>query len=469
VDFLRGGEIVLNSTSLNKTSFTKNMLIIAVPIMVQSLITASVNLIDTIMIGKLGESAIASLGITNQMFMLFSILAMGIFTGVGVLISQYWGRKDIARIRAFTSLQVKLGIGLALIFVLIGGLIPERFMSLFTSDSSVIDLGASYLRLVIIGYIPFAISGGFGVASRSIGKTVIPMIASVSALLINVVLNYGLIYGNLGMPELGVRGAAIATSIARITEMLVILISVYSFDKTLALRIKELIVWNSRAFKEVFVPMSQVVLNDLCWALGMIVYTMLYGRIGTGAIASIQIMTTIQQLFMIAIVAISSAACVMVGGLVGEGSYEEAISASWYFLKVVFAVSIILSFFVGFGTESIMSFFNVSQGVAESSKLLLFITAVIMPVRGLEILFIIGILRGGGDAKGALKIEMFTMWVIGVPLCYVGAVIFKWNVEIVYLLVATEEFAKLALSYTRFKKGKWINNFTEKNEMIEAA
>ncbi len=448
----------------NSKKFTKPMLFIAVPIMIQSLITASVNLIDTIMIGKLGETSIASLGITNQYFMLYSVLAMGLFTGVGVLISQYWGRKDTERIRAFTSLQIKLGILMAVIFVFVGYQQPEWIMRLFTSDETVIRLGVSYLRLVVIGYIPFAISGGYGVASRSIGKTVFPMLASVVALVVNVVLNYGLIYGNLGLPQLGVEGAAIATSIARVVEMLVVLASVYFNDKTLAIGISELLSLNKKAFKQALAPMTQVVLNDFIWVLGMLIYTMLYGRIGTGAIASIQIMTTVQQLFMIAIIAVSSAACVMVGKLVGEHDYDTAIELSWYFLKVVLILTIGIAVLVGFGAHAILSVFSVSAGVYNAAWLLLLITAFIMPVRGLEILFIIGILRGGGDAKGALKIEMFTMWVIGVPLCYIGAIILKWPVEYVYLMVTAEEFSKLALSFIRFKKGKWIKNFTEVDE-----
>lgn len=452
---------------MKSKKFTKSMLVIAVPIMIQSLITASVNLIDTVMIGKLGEKSIASLGITNQYFMLYSILVIGLYTGVGVLISQYWGKNNQEKIKDFTSLQIKLGFALSVFFALIGYFYPRQIVGLFSSDGEVIRLGASYLRIVIVGYIPFAIAGGYGVASRSIGNTVIPMMASLVAVFVNVILNYGLIYGNLGMPMMGVRGAALATSIARIIEMLVVIIAVYSSKNVLAIKLPKLLVFDKQAFKQASGPMSQVVLNDLCWVLGMMIYTMLYGRIGTGAIASIQIMTTVQQMFMIAIIAVSSAACVMIGKLVGENDYDTAKELSWYFLRVVLFITVAIAVAVYAGVNVILMVFTLSPEVYSAARALLILSAFIMPVRGLSILYIIGILRGGGDAKGALKIELFTMWLIGVPLCYIGSIILQWPVEYVYIMVATEEFAKLILSFVRFKKGDWIRNFTEVDEAVD--
>lgn len=452
---------------MKSKKFTKSMLHIAVPIMVQSLIMASVNLIDTIMIGKLGEKSIASLGITNQYFMLYSILIVGLYTGVGVLISQYWGKDNRDKIKDFTSLQLKLGLVLSIFFAWIGYVFPSQIVALFSSDAQVIDLGVSYLRIVIIGYIPFAIAGGYGVASRSIGNTIIPMMASLAAVVVNVVLNYGLIYGNLGMPMMGVRGAALATSVARTIEMIVVIVAIYASKNVLAIKLPKLLAFDMQAFKQALAPMSQVVLNDLCWVLGMMIYTMLYGRIGTGAIASIQIMTTVQQMFMIAIIAVSSAACVMIGKLVGENDYDTANELSWYFLKVVLAITVAIGIAVYVGVGAILTLFNLSPQVYSAARALLILSAFIMPARGLSILYIIGILRGGGDAKGALKIELFTMWLIGVPLCYLGSIILKWPVEYVYIMVATEEFAKLILSFVRFKKGDWIRNFTEAEDVIE--
>ncbi len=447
----------------DKKAFTKKLMYIAVPIMIQSLITASVNLIDTMMVGKLGESSIAALGVANQYYMLFNLIIMAVYSGVGIFISQYWGKKDVSKIKAFTTIQIQVAMGITALFVIFGGLLPRQIISLFTNDTLVIDLGASYLRIVIFGYIAYSISNGFGNASRSVGRTVLPMISSAIALVVNIFLNYGLIYGNFGMPALGVEGAAIATSVARLVEMLVVVFAVYINYKDLAVAFKDFFKWNNEIFKQVLGPMSQVVLNDICWGLGMIVYTMIYGRIGTGALASIQIMTTVQNLFATVVIAVSVASCVMIGNQIGEGNQSLAKEQSYYFIYIVTAVTVLIGIAVGFGASIILSFFTMEAAVMESTKILLYIAALNMPVRGLGILFVIGILRGGGDANGALKIELFTMWVIGVPGCYITAILLGWPIEHVYIFIAIEEIIKLILAYIRFKNGRWINDFTRES------
>lgn len=447
----------------DKKAFTKKLLYIAVPIMVQSLITASVNLIDTMMVGKLGETSIAALGVANQYYMLFHLIIMAVYSGVGIFISQYWGKKDVSKIKAFTTIQIQIAIAITALFVIFGGLIPKGIISLFTSDVEVINLGGAYLRIVIIGYVAYSLGNGYGNASRSIGRTVLPMIASSVALVINIFLNYGLIYGNFGMPALGVEGAAIATATARIIEMIVIISGIYIGHKDLAIRISDFFKWNHSIFKLVIGPMSQVVLNDICWGLGMIVYTMIYGRIGTGALASVQIMTTVQNLFATVVIAVSVASCVMIGNQIGEGDQNLAKEQSYYFIKIVTLLTIIIGICVAAGTSFILSFFTIDPSVMQSTKTLLYIAAISMPARGLGILFVIGILRGGGDANGALKIELFTMWIIGVPGTYITAIILGWPIEYVYIFIAVEEVIKLALAYIRFKNGRWINDFTQIN------
>ncbi|MGB3366563.1 MAG: MATE family efflux transporter [Acidaminobacteraceae bacterium] len=446
---------------IDKKAFTKKLLYIAVPITIQSLITASVNLIDTMMVGKLGESSIAALGVANQYYMLFHLIIMALYSGVGIFISQYWGKKDSSKIKAFTTIQLQIGMLITAIFVIFGALMPKQIISLFTNDIEVITIGASYLRIVIFGYVTYSVANGYGSTSRSIGRTVLPMIASVVALVVNIFLNYGLIYGNFGMPALGVEGAAIATASARAIEMLVVVSGIYISNKDIAVRFGDFLKWNQSIFNQIIGPMSQVVLNDICWGLGMIVYTMIYVRIGTGALASIQIMTTVQNLFITVVIAVSIASCVMIGNQIGEGNHRLAKEQSYYFIKIVTILTILIGIFVAVGTSFILSFFTVDSSVMESTKILLYISAISMPARGLGILFVIGILRGGGDASGALKIELFTMWIIGVPGTYITAIILGWPIEYVYIFIAVEELLKLVLAYIRFKNGRWLNDFTQ--------
>ena len=206
--------------------FYKRLLMLALPIVVQNLITTSLNMLDTIMIGSLGEVQLAAVGVANQFYFLYSLLAMGIGAGCSILIAQLWGKKDEAKIHSVLKLGLIAAIMLASIFMIIGHFGAESIISLFNEDREVIRLGSEYLRISIMSYMVSAISFVFAGALRSIGNSALPMWGSVVGLLVNAVLNAILIFGLFNMPALGVSGAAIATLIARIVECLIILMIV---------------------------------------------------------------------------------------------------------------------------------------------------------------------------------------------------------------------------------------------------
>ncbi|MEG2108787.1 MAG: MATE family efflux transporter, partial [Clostridium sp.] len=208
-------------------AFYKKALVIALPIVIQNFITSSLNIVDTMMIGKLGENEIAAVGIANQYFFLLNILIMGLFSGIGIFISQYFGKKDDKNIKKLVGIGLIAAIVVGGIFTLIAQVAPEGIISIFNKDGQVIKLGAEYLVIVSISYIFTAITFNYGIASRCIEKTAVPMVASSIALLTNTVLNYCLIFGNFGMPKLGVEGAAIATLIARVIEFIIMVGYVY--------------------------------------------------------------------------------------------------------------------------------------------------------------------------------------------------------------------------------------------------
>lgn len=438
--------------------FYTKVLVIALPIIVQNFIASSLNIVDTVMIGKLGEKEIAAVGIGNQYFFLFNILCMGTFSGMAIYISQYWGKRDEKNIRKIVGLGVIFAVILGLIFTIVGLVAPNFIISIFNIDSEVIKLGGEYLSIVCISYVFTALTFNFATASRCVEKTMVPMAVSGIALLVNTFLNWIFIFGNLGFPALGVRGAAIATVIARVLETLLLLGYIYLSKGVLAGKLKELFSFNIGFVKMIFLTMIPVLLNEACWGLGSVVYNVIYGRIGTQAIASVQIATTVNNLFMVVIFGIGSAALVIVGNEIGKGDNKKGYEYGKKCIIIGCVIGVFLSLGLILFSGNIADLFDVSNQVKVWARDILYVISFIMIIRVYNIIVIVGVLRGGGDARVSLAIEASTMWLIGVPLAFIGAFILKLPVHLVYALCTAEELIKGTLCLRRFKSRKWINN-----------
>ncbi|WP_270474826.1 MATE family efflux transporter [Clostridium cochlearium] len=445
-------------TKARNSEFYKVLGRLALPIIIQNFITAFLNMIDTVMVGKLGEVEIASVGVANQYFFFFNLLVLGISSGGGIFISQFWGKRDKKNIRKILGVNVIAGVSISLIMTLIALLMPENIISLFNKDPQVIQSGAKYLKVISVSYILTAITLAYSISLRCIGEAIIPMAISGIALITNVFFNYGLIFGHFGLPALGVKGAALATVIARLVECVALLIYVYSKKGVLAASIKEMTDINMKFINKIYRTIASVLFNEACWGLAMVMYAAIYGRIGTKAIASIQICTTVQNLFMVVTLGVANASAVMIGNKIGEGKEEEGKEYAKKFTKMGIVLGIILGFSMALSAPFILNLFNVSKEVMTTSLLILYITSAIMVMRVFNAVMIVGVLRGGGDAKYALISEAVTMWLVGLPLTLIAAFIIKLPVYIVASMAGIEEFGKFILSYKRVKSNKWIKN-----------
>lgn len=452
---------VLKSNLKVDREFFINMLKLAFPIMLQNLIGSSLNMVDTIMIGKLGEVEIAAVGIANQYFFFFNMILIGLSAGCSVFIAQYWGKKD------FTNIKRVLGLGLvsvlfvSVIFMAVGFINPEKIISIFNKESEVISLGGKYLFIVLFSYVFTAITFLYGFSLRSTGNVFVPLIVNIMALLCNVFFNYILIFGKLGAPALGVEGAAIATLISRAVETILLLLFVYKEKGVLAASLRELTDLSIGFFKKSYKIIMPVLLNDVFWAMASLIYSVVYGRMGTGATAAVQICNTVSNMFMVVTFGIASASSIMIGNSIGEGREDQAIDYAKKFMRISLLISIILGIGLALTSPLILSLFNVSNEVRDSTLIMLYIISLIFFVRFLCVVIIVGILRGAGDAKSSLIIEGFTMWFIGVPLTIIGAFLFNLPVHLVYALAILEEVTKLILGLIRLKSRKWIKNVTQ--------
>lgn len=449
------------SDLLGDRAFIGKVTKIAIPIIIQNFIASTLNMVDTIIIGGLGETQIAAVGIANQYFFLFSLIALGIIGGCGIFIAQFWGKRDVKNIRKF------LGVGLAgvtivgTLFTIAALAFPEYIIMIFNKDPMVVKEGARYLRIVSISYIFTVITFNYASALRCIEKPGAPMMISAVAIVLNGVLDYVLVYGYMGAPEMGVAGAAIATVIARVIEMVLIIFYVYASRSVIASGFRDVFDFDLSFIKNSAPVIMPVVLNETCWAFGNVFYVIAYGRLGTDAIAAIQICTTIQNMFLVVTLGMASAAAVMIGNKIGSGKEEEAKLFGKRFSILAVLTGMFLGGILALSASGVVSLFNVSSQVQGNAIKILYVISLSMFLKNFNTVFAIGILQGGGDSGFSFRIQMFTMWCIGVPLAFLGAAVLKIPIYAVVALVCVEEIVKAFIGIRRLVTFKWVKNVTK--------
>ncbi|ACL75269.1 MATE family efflux transporter [Ruminiclostridium cellulolyticum] len=448
----------MQSLKLKNKEFYLKLFSLALPITIQNLISSSLGVVDSVMVGSLGNQSLAAVGVANQYGLIVFLLYNAIHSGCGIYVAQFWGKNDHDNIGRVVNLDIAIAASVSLILSAIGILLPEQIISVFNTDPVVISQGADFLRILSMSFVFASISFGFSVALRSIGKSTMPMIISASALALNTILNYILIYGRFGMPQMGVRGSATSTLIARIVEMILFLIAVSKYFPLLKIRVSELMKVTKDLLGRVTKTMIPVILNEMCWGLGTVVYSIAYGRISTEAFDAVQITNNVVNLFTVAAFGMASAAAVMTGHVIGAGEEKKGRQYAWGFVRLCIIGGFILGGLLYLFSPSIVSLFKVSSDVLETSIILLAINAIILPIRFTNIVAIVGVLRGGGDASFAFIAEGMTMWLIGVPLSFIGAFVLRLDVQWVVLMVMAEEIVKMICGVARLRSNKWIKN-----------
>jgi putative MATE family efflux protein len=440
---------------------------LVLPIAAQNFITSSLNMVSTMMIGQNGETAVASVGLAGQVFFLLNLVLFGLGSGSAMFTAQLWGRKDIVNIRRVLGFCLSLSLIVAGIFFTLAFFFPTRVLGIYTEDPAVIALGSQYLKIFSWSYFFFAVSFSFALILRSIGEVKIPVTTSVLALVLNIVLAYGLIFGNFGLPALGVLGAAVAGLIARIFECVLLLAVAYLRRTPVAVGLNEIFNLDVSFFGRIFRPVLPVILNELFWSLGVTTYNAIYAHIGTASIAAINIFSTVDQMSLVLFFAFTSGTSVMVGNRIGAGDGETAYRYAGRSLGLVFGLAILAGLFVYSISGPVLSLYKVDPQVLDYARRLLMISCSLLWLRGMNAMLIVAILRAGGDTVYAMILDGFIIWLVGVPMAWLGAFYFDFPVYFVYLMVMTEEATKWMLGMGRFLSRKWIHDLTQ--QVVSAA
>ncbi len=438
--------------------FWRKLWTLAVPIIIQNFINSSLNMVDTLMIGAVGEDAVAAVGIANQVFYLYNLLLTGVAAGSAVLIAQYWGARQSDNICRCTGFAL-LGAGaLGLVFTLLVTLFPHGLLQLFSRDEAVLSLGVTYIRTVGMSYLMSAVTVTFSSALRSTENTRCPMVGSIAGIVLNATLNYIWIFGHLGFAPMGVFGAALATVVARLVEMGIVLLGALQHGSPLRGKLVHYFTFTRPFARRMVRNITPVVCNEGFFGLGTLVYTFIYGLVGTQALAAVQIYNTVLNLFMVVCFSMGGAAMVMTGNLIGAGKPEEASDTAHKLTLLAFCIGTVLGITVFFLAPAILSLFAVSQQVRASTVVMLRIFAVVCPLRSTCSVLLTGVLRGGGDASYAFKAETGAMVCISIPLAYLAAAVWHLSIEWVMLIVNIEVVTKSVLCLLRLRSGKWMHN-----------
>lgn len=438
--------------------FYKKFFILMLPMALKELISSLTNLIDTIMIGRLGDAPIAAIGIGNQVYFLFTVFLFGISCGAGVFSSQFWGKQDIPKMRKILGLNLLLAMGLALVFIFAAVTFPVQIFNAFKAAPEALNEGVTYLRIVCIGYFATAITTAFDSSVCCSEKAALPFIVRAIGLLVNVVLNWILIFGRLGAPAMGVKGAAVATVIARFSELAVMLSAVYGRKMIQAALFKELFTIHKEIVVKFFKTSSAVILNEMAWALGTTAYSWVFARISPEAIVVITIVQNIERLMLVFFHGGGNAGGVFIGKAVGAGNYEEAYEYGKRLAVLSVITSVVLSLIFIAARPIILMPYQVSAEVYNQSMNLLAVVAVMMNIKALTFLLIVGVFRNGGNPGAAFLIDIGCVWLVGVPMVTLGGLVLHLPLLISYAMMCSEEIVKVIISVTYFKKKKWMRN-----------
>jgi len=438
--------------------FFRAMLALAVPVAFQQLITAGLNMMDVLMVGQLGETAVAALGLANQIFFLLILFLFGVTSGMSIFTAQFWGKGETKQIHHVLGICLVVSISVGLLFSLAATLIPETLMKFYTEDPEVIKLGSDYLRIVGLSYVMTAISVSYISILRSITMVKLTVVVSVLALILKTSIAYVLIFGIGGFPALGVRGAAIGTAIGWAFECVSLLILVYMLKTPLAANPLTFFQFSQPFLLKVLRTSMPAAANEVLWSFGITTYNAVYARIGTDSIAAININATIEELMFVLFIGLGNACAVMVGNKIGAGDKDIAFEYGRRFTILGVMCAILGGAVVFSMRDLVIGLYQLSPSAAYNLHYIMLVYSLSAWLRVFNFMLFIGALRAGGDTRYAMFTELFSIWLIGVPSALIGGFVLHLPVYWVYAMVLIEEAIKAVIIFRRYLSRKWIHD-----------
>lgn len=441
--------------------FFKLMLVVAL----QNLVACSVNMLDNMMLGSYDQNALSGAATVNQIFFVVNQLALAIGNSLIVMSSQCWGKKDTFTIKKLTGIALTFSLSVAIIILVVCSVFPEQLVGLFTTSPDIITEGQIYLKVLKWTFVLFLISNLLMSMLRSVETVQISFLVSLVSLIVNGGINYTLIFGHFGFPEMGIKGAAIGTLIARSLEFLIVLFYVAKIDKKVQVfhggLLRETFTARNRKLSLDFIKVSTpIILSGLVWAVSVPMQTAILGHLSSDAIAANSVSTTFFQYLKVIVVAIASASSVVIGKSIGQGDRKEAKAVGRTLSVIDICIGIILAVALLILKKPLLSMYNLNEEATILADHLMIVMSVIMVGMSYQMPVSVGIIQGGGDTKFNMYMNIISTWGIVMPLSFMVAFVWKLPVEWVVIVVQSDQLFKCIPVFLRFRSYKWIRKLT---------
>ena len=447
-----------NLNTLDNRTMMKKVGLIAGPIALQSLIASSLNLIDNLMIGGLGELALNAVGVSLQIFFVSWMLIFGFTSGNATFMAQFFGRSDFVNIRRTTGFALTVNFCMGVLFFLAALLFPQYIIRTFTNIPEVIEAGTPYIRTGSFCFLLVPVTQSLTVALRATQQTHLPLIASVTGFCTNTFLNYCLIYGHFGMPRLEIPGAALATVFARMVELAILLFFIFGRNNIIKGEIREFFSYSRELARRIVRNSIPTTINETMWGLGTSMYVAAFARIGITAGAAYQACNTISNIFSMLAFSVGDAALILIGQKLGEGKPEEAYEMGKKMVLLALAVGVVMGGISLLFGKPILGLFNFTPEGAEMAWKTFIVFSCMLWLEVYNGTIVTGILRCGGDTKFAALADVGTVWLIGVPIAFITALKLGWPIYFAVMAVRCEAVVKGILMTVRFLSRKWVRN-----------
>ena len=432
---------------------------LVIPITIQNLIGSLVNSADIFMLGFISQDALSAVSLANQYYFILIGVFFGISSGVTILCSQYWGKKDYDAIQAVMGIALKLGIAFTALLAVTTMLFPVAMMKVYTDDPVLIEIGASYLRIVGFSYLLNSFSQVYLSVLKSMERAKISTVISCTSLVLNIVGNAAFIFGLAGFPKLGVIGVAVSTLFARLIESLLCLIH-YMSGKMLKPKLAVLFKKNPLLFKDFLKYAIPALINDCIWTLAFSTYSIILGHMTSDVVAASSVANTLRNLFTVLCFGLSSGGSVLLGKEIGAKQMDLAKRDASRLCIITLIISIFTGILLLLCKNPLMSLYTLTDRAQDYLNTMMIISSYYIIGQAMNTLTIAGIFRAGGDSKFGMICDTVDMWLISVPLGFISAYVLKLPPMAVYFILCLDEFWKIPAVYIHYKSYKWLRNIT---------
>ena len=439
--------------------FYKSLFTLVIPIAIQNLITSAVNSVDVFMLGFVGQNELSAVSLANQVQFLISGLFFGITSGIVMMCSQYWGKKDTDTIQKIMGIAFNISLIICIVFAAISFFFPRAIMLIYTNDLTLVGLGIDYLRIISISYILLAFTEVYLSVLRSVERPHVSTIISCIALFTNVILNAVFIFGLFGAPKLGIIGVAVATIIARFLQLILCLWDLYH-NKVFKFNIQFIIKWDKLLFLDYLKYSIPALLNDIAWTFAFSTYSIIMGHLNADVVAANSVVSTVRNLCSVLCFGIAAGGTVLIGKTIGENKLEEAKRDADRLLKASVISGILTGVILLLIKPIVFKCFILTDRAYEYLSFMLLINSYYIVGQVFNTVTIAGVFRAGGDSRFGLICDTINMWLVSVPLGFLAAFVFKLPPMGVYFVLCLDEFWKLPVVIKHYKSYKWLKNIT---------